>query len=406
MLTPAAPFLYYHTRTSEAVQCTKYRIVGCIYFFTVLWSRQPLNPNSLAVKSESEASTSPPAKQAGSADPPRAHHIVFLKTHKTGGSTVQNLLFRLGEKERLTFAFPYASFQFFYPTRSFVDELPLASSHFDVLCSHTRLDLEELGKVMPADSVYVTILRDPATTFESLFSYYQNSIPAFSKVSAATGSGNLTALLSAFLEMPEFYYNASSPGNGLAKNPMTFDLGLDNQEWASTWPEMLEQLSHAFQLVMMAEYFDESLILLKDLLGLEHEDLIYVKLNLRQDSYRTPLTEEMLARMQSWNSLDLLLYSYFKEVFWERVRRYGLQRMAREVSILKSLVKETRHLCLQEEALPPGELGEMTRPFQPETAIILGYALQQNLTEDDNGRFFFFTHTRRKTSKDMKDFKI
>ncbi|XP_028678602.1 galactose-3-O-sulfotransferase 3, partial [Erpetoichthys calabaricus] len=346
----------------------------------------PSRPKALAVKSESEASTSPPAKQAGSADPPRAHHIVFLKTHKTGGSTVQNLLFRLGEKERLTFAFPYASFQFFYPTRfqaEFVDELPLASSHFDVLCSHTRLDLEELGKVMPADSVYVTILRDPATTFESLFSYYQNSIPAFSKVSAATGSGNLTALLSAFLEMPEFYYNASSPGNGLAKNPMTFDLGLDNQEWASTWPEMLEQLSHAFQLVMMAEYFDESLILLKDLLGLEHEDLIYVKLNLRQDSYRTPLTEEMLARMQSWNSLDLLLYSYFKEVFWERVRRYGLQRMAREVSILKSLVKETRHLCLQEEALPPGELGEMTRPFQPETAIILGYALQQNLTEDD-----------------------
>uniref|UniRef100_A0A8C4TJD5 Galactose-3-O-sulfotransferase 2 n=1 Tax=Erpetoichthys calabaricus TaxID=27687 RepID=A0A8C4TJD5_ERPCA len=329
----------------------------------------PSRPKALAVKSESEASTSPPAKQAGSADPPRAHHIVFLKTHKTGGSTVQNLLFRLGEKERLTFAFPYASFQFFYPTRS----VPYFAHRF--ICS-PRQTWTPWG-------VYVTILRDPATTFESLFSYYQNSIPAFSKVSAATGSGNLTALLSAFLEMPEFYYNASSPGNGLAKNPMTFDLGLDNQEWASTWPEMLEQLSHAFQLVMMAEYFDESLILLKDLLGLEHEDLIYVKLNLRQDSYRTPLTEEMLARMQSWNSLDLLLYSYFKEVFWERVRRYGLQRMAREVSILKSLVKETRHLCLQEEALPPGELGEMTRPFQPETAIILGYALQQNLTEDD-----------------------
>lgn len=43
--------------------------------------------------------------------------IVFLKTHKTGGSTVQNILFRLGEREKATFAFPYYTYQFSYPER-------------------------------------------------------------------------------------------------------------------------------------------------------------------------------------------------------------------------------------------------------------------------------------------------
>jgi hypothetical protein len=43
--------------------------------------------------------------------------VAFLKTHKTGSSTVQNLMFRLGEKENLTFAFPYYAYQFSYPDR-------------------------------------------------------------------------------------------------------------------------------------------------------------------------------------------------------------------------------------------------------------------------------------------------
>lgn len=43
--------------------------------------------------------------------------VVFLKTHKTGGSTVQNLLFRMGEKDRATFAFPYYTYQFSYPDK-------------------------------------------------------------------------------------------------------------------------------------------------------------------------------------------------------------------------------------------------------------------------------------------------
>lgn len=43
--------------------------------------------------------------------------VVFIKTHKTGGSTVQNLLFRIGERGRATFAFPHHTYQFSYPDK-------------------------------------------------------------------------------------------------------------------------------------------------------------------------------------------------------------------------------------------------------------------------------------------------
>lgn len=62
----------------------------------------------------------------------------------------------------------------------FVEELPKGSSHFDIICSHMRLDLDELKRLMPQTSIYISILRDPVQTFESVFSYYTYYVPAFS----------------------------------------------------------------------------------------------------------------------------------------------------------------------------------------------------------------------------------
>lgn len=53
----------------------------------------------------------------------RTPPVVFLKTHKTGSSTVQNLLFRMGEKEGATFAFPAHMYHFSYPDK-YADETP------------------------------------------------------------------------------------------------------------------------------------------------------------------------------------------------------------------------------------------------------------------------------------------
>ena len=67
-------------------------------------------------------------------------NILFLKTHKTGGSTVANILFRFARSRDLTVALPRNQiFSFYWPWSfqvNFVDNLP--GEKPNVLCSHAR----------------------------------------------------------------------------------------------------------------------------------------------------------------------------------------------------------------------------------------------------------------------------
>uniref|UniRef100_A0AAY4BSF5 Galactose-3-O-sulfotransferase 4 n=1 Tax=Denticeps clupeoides TaxID=299321 RepID=A0AAY4BSF5_9TELE len=307
---------------------------------------------------------------------------------KTGSSTVQNLLFRLGEKEKAAFAFPYYTYQFAYPERfrsQFVDELPEGAAQFDILCSHMRLDLAQLRQVMPQNTVFFTLLRDPVRTFESVFSYFTATVPAFAQAKAAAAVARKSAL-SVFLESPESFWDPGEIRNGLAKNPMCFDLGLNSQGWNASWPEDLAQLEDAFQLVMIAEHFDESLVLLGALLGLDHEDLAYVRLNARSAGSVATLDEGTVGRLRSWNALDVLLYDFFLQLFWEKAELYGLDRLERDAALLREAAERLRQTCVARRGVPPGDLEDLLRPWQTDTATVVGYELRANLSQQQQGR--------------------
>ncbi|XP_005279652.2 galactose-3-O-sulfotransferase 3-like [Chrysemys picta bellii] len=184
--------------------------------------------------------TSPtePLRGQSSARPPP--NVVFVKTHKTGSSTLQNILFRLGERHNLTVAFPRYTYQFAYPQRfapAFVEPLPPGAARYNLLVSHLRLAAGEVRRVMPPDSLYLTILRDPVRTFQSVFAYYPQHrarLPA---------PGQPHPAPAAFLQAPARYYDPADMGNGLARNPMAFDLGLEagGEEGGSRWDRELER---------------------------------------------------------------------------------------------------------------------------------------------------------------------
>uniref|UniRef100_A0A3P9JHN4 Galactose-3-O-sulfotransferase 4 n=1 Tax=Oryzias latipes TaxID=8090 RepID=A0A3P9JHN4_ORYLA len=290
--------------------------------------------------------------------------VVFLKTHKTGSSTVQNLLFRMGEKHGATFAFPSYSYQFSYPDKfeaDFVDELPEGSSQFDILCSHMRLNMEELKKVMPPNTIYITILRDPVQTFESVFSYYTFSIPAFSMAKEAAETMENRSALSVFLGSPESFWDPKSPENGLGKNPMSFDFGLDLQHGNMAWSANLTALVETFHLIMIAEHFDESLVLLRALLKLKLEEI------------------------RAWNHLDMNLYDFSLKLFQKKVEEYGAERLKRDVDLLRASSSKIRQKCVASKNVSPEELEESVRPWQPDSATILGYSVQGNLTKEEQG---------------------
>ncbi|XP_072017686.1 galactosylceramide sulfotransferase-like [Amphiura filiformis] len=128
--------------------------------------------------------------------------IVFLKIHKCSSTTVQNLLLRFGEKHDLTFVLPPHANYLGDPQNTSFDRkymIEYPDVKYNILCHHTRFNEENIVNLMPSDSVYITILRDPVTMYESLFTY-----AGFAQYSKIFGGDPVTNLAQYFNRSVEY----------------------------------------------------------------------------------------------------------------------------------------------------------------------------------------------------------
>ncbi|KAF4104393.1 galactose-3-O-sulfotransferase 2 isoform X1 [Onychostoma macrolepis] len=313
------------------------------------------------------------------------NHIVFLKTHKTASSTILNILYRYGESHNLTFALPLNMHsQLFYPAffaAHFVEGVRTRSvKEFHILCNHMRFSSQEVRKVMPKDTFYFSILRNPVAMMESLFVYYK-AIPAFRAVKS----------LEDFLIQGRRSYNASVPNNHYARNILTFDFGLDNTapendtELDRRSAEVIAAVERDFPLILISEYFDESLVLLKHALCWSLDDISSFRLNSRSERSRRPLSTETAERVKEWNSLDWRLYQHFNATFWKRIdSTLGRTKLQQEVELLRAKRRNLEQMCLQEGgAVDPAQVHDSSlKPFQYGAAVIQGYNLRLELNND------------------------
>ncbi|XP_061117367.1 galactosylceramide sulfotransferase [Conger conger] len=305
--------------------------------------------------------------------------IMFMKTHKTASSTFINILFRFGEKHRLKFAFPDSRNDFFYPSpfqRSQVKDYRPGMC-FNIICNHMRFDEAEVAKLLPADTAYITILRDPAELFESSFHYFGRLAPFTWKIAGEDK-------LSEFLQDPARYYDPEGYNSFYLKNLLFFDFGHDNnlEPGDPRVDESLRAIERRFQLVMLVEHFEESLILLKDTLCWEMDDLLFFKLNARKGSTVSKLTPELKARALQWNGVDRRLYQHFNATFWRKVEAYGRERMARDVEELRRRNEEMAAICIDGgRAVEAASIQETAmQPWQPiGEKSIMGYNLKKNI---------------------------
>ena len=241
---------------------------------------------------------------------------MFLKTHKTGGSTIVNILFRYGDSRNLTFAlgpFVRGGDHLGWPQRFRLSSTLPFYRPLNILCSHTVFNKKPMNWLFPREiSKYVTILRNPVDNFESTFNYYH--------IGKSLGLGDDPVVsLEKFLERP-----SSAIIN--ARNPMMFDLGLSQKYFQSytAVTKYINFLNKEFDLVMIMDYFDESLILLKRLLCWEIDDILNVKVNERLDKEKASnLSDRVKENIKRWNKADVLLFSYFNATFWKKIEMEG-----------------------------------------------------------------------------------
>uniref|UniRef100_A0A8U8BDM2 Uncharacterized protein n=1 Tax=Geospiza parvula TaxID=87175 RepID=A0A8U8BDM2_GEOPR len=259
---------------------------------------------------------------------PRSH-VVFLKTHKTGGSSVLNLLSRYGESRRLRFALP-RRYQFGYPAPFRAERVRGFSAggrKFDIICHHMRFNLSEVQRVMPNDSFYFSIVRRPGPWPSRAFSLFQRR------------------------------------GNHYARNLQWFDFGLPEAAEPARVPALLGELERVFPLVLLAERFDESLVLLRHRLCWPRDAVDLFPLTAAP---APGCPRGSWAPLAPGTSLDWALSTHFNRSFW-RGSAPGWSGCGAERPSCGGAAQRPGALCLQGGApCPPGAIARRAlRPFPP-----------------------------------------
>lgn len=211
---------------------------------------------------------------------------------------------------------------------------------------------------MPNDTVYITILRNPIMQFESSFSYMT--------LDKILGMENSTDPIDKFFKDPESVLvnyvltqdlRINSDRLKLIRNGMFYDLGLKSKDFDNTTKirESIEQLDGQFDLVMLMEYFDESVILMKRLLCWEVDDMVYFQLKQRMNNWKRNISKELEHKILHWSSADVQLYKHFNRTFWTILKNLGSD-FWEEVKLLRAKNKIMEDLCLYKENEGSSEL--------------------------------------------------
>lgn len=189
---------------------------------------------------------------------------------------------RYGLANNLTFLLPQNKFNAVGWPNAFEpnEDMRRLAREPDLLCYHSVYS-QRLADVMPRDTFYLTIVRDPFAQIRSTYVYYD-----LKKLCKK----NLSEVLTEAPRQREVC-------GAQVYNPVSFDLGLPEAAMAnlSAIADHITFLDNRFNLVMIVEYMDESLIIMRDRLGWTNMDILSFILN---SGSNTRTTGKRKARMQ------------------------------------------------------------------------------------------------------------
>ncbi len=231
---------------------------------------------------------------------------VFVHIPKTAGTTFTAILrdnFPGGVKNIGNAFHGGGGFQI-GPVRRLRDAPALRTRDIHVLTGHLPFAVRD---VLPADTRYVTFLRDPVE--RTLSQYYGLLKPTRRK--PLPGDGSLAAVLEA--------------GDLVYDNLQTRMLSGEDEPVGQFDESMLERAKEnlaALTAFGLAERFDESLVLFQRALGLRSVVYVHQRVATRPRGPEVPEEDVRLAR--EINRYDDELYTYGRELFERRVAEHGL----------------------------------------------------------------------------------
>merc|ERR1711990_1092145 len=271
--------------------------------------------------------------------------IVFLKTHKTASSTLQNILMRFGEKMDLKFALPSnsgARFSYPSPLRTYmIKELP-NNEPVDILCHHS-VSNKNMKSVIPGSKL-ITIVRSIPSLYESSFGYFINEVSEYKAAKT----------IESFYSDPQKWYPSKwyNPSrrasySQFAHNHPAFDLGYSTEITEDVEIERIaNEIVSTYDLILISDYFFESMILLKHTFCWDWIDVLYFVTNQRK--YHKEMSKDLTRKIIEWNNIDHTIFDIANSTFWSRYNEIPNLKLVEDEFKIK--IEKVKQFCLLDEA--------------------------------------------------------
>jgi len=276
-------------------------------------------------------------------------HIGFLKVHKAASTTAQAIMLRFGWVWNLTFILPPEFNKFKYPNIiSFWDSIteqnilpPPSGRTYDILCHHVVYNRDAWAKVMPADTSIIGTIREPLSHFRSVVNYFQ---PDVLRKLAKTSNDPIAE----FLSSKELLMN-EIPKYSVLNNRISFEYGvplniIKSRNITDFNAYVNDVLDKEFSVVIIAERFNEGLVLMRRMLNWNLKDILYAMKN--RNTYATvfTVTEDHREMHRQYAALDYLLYEHFVNRFNHQIDLEG-ESFQREVEHFEETRQGVETFC-------------------------------------------------------------
>ena len=209
--------------------------------------------------------------------------------------------------------------------------------------------------LFPSDTQFITIIRDPWSHFKSTFHDLQ-----VDKILGIKAEDPLVEYLRNVGIYDAIYkHHNSNPhrycipdGFSVTKNLLSHYLGMplgfpgDRDDISGNEVAVnsyISQLDKEFGLVMIMEYFDESMLFLKQLMKWSYKDIVYEKVNIfkyTHDSY----PDSIKNKHKEWSPIDYIVYDHFQRKMESQIRNGGLA-FQNELKKFKRILHTVNQFC-------------------------------------------------------------
>ncbi|XP_046459091.1 galactose-3-O-sulfotransferase 2-like isoform X2 [Daphnia pulex] len=323
--------------------------------------------------------------------PQELRKFAFMRNHKCASTTVENTIFRFAHKNNLNLVLPnggnYLSTTELF-NHSSLDATKWKNVEFDIFSLHNRWNKKEVMTLLREEVPAFTIVRDPVQVFESMFHFLD---PKLHKFYGVKDIHDMIRIIQS--RSPVTHQALSRRMNGMiGRNQMAWDMGLSpeifDDDIAIT--EEIERLDREFDLVMVANRMEESLVLLKHLLNWPLENVVHLNLNRRKPEKSSVLSVEERKVLSDWLAADGRIYEHFSRRFEERVAEFNRKHstmpaflaglfgldsaMEREKQLLEEANKKLYGTCVVQE------LGneKLSGVFKEYNNNIMGFDVNRN----------------------------